>query len=334
MSLMTRLKDIFGQDAVIADLRGAMSVDRLAHGLVFAGPQGIGKGTTAAALAAFFLCQTPTRDDACGKCESCRAIAANAHPDYHVVTKELARVYDKSGTSKATQVSIQVIRHSVAEPAGRKTVMGKGKVFVIEQAELMTPAAQNALLKTLEEPAGRALIILLTTHAGELLPTIRSRCRIFQFASLPMDLVVNQLKLRGSNPATAAQAAELAEGSLGVALRWIEEGLMDSVSAVAGAVDAAMAGKGSDLAETLRSSAEIYTQKVLDRDEFASKDTTMRVALGLYLGIAARRIRQRLTNPQTTERACAAIDAIAQAEKYLDANVNTGVVIAQLAGAV
>ena len=106
------------------------------------------------------------------------------HPDYHVITKELARLYDKSGTSKATQLSINVIRHDLAEPAGRKTVLGRGKVFVVEQAELITSAAQNALLKTLEEPAGRTLIVLLTTHVNELLPTIRSRCQTIRFAAL------------------------------------------------------------------------------------------------------------------------------------------------------
>lgn len=331
---MIRLKDIFGQEGVIADLRGAMAADRLAHGLIFAGPEGVGKGSTAAALAALFLCESPEAGDACGRCGSCRAMAAGSHPDYHVVTKELARFYDKSGTSKATQLSINVIRHDVAEPAGRKTVLGRGKVFVIEQAELMTPAAQNALLKTLEEPAGKALIILLTTHAGELLATIRSRCRIFQFAPLAAELVAKQLKLHGIDASTAERAAEFADGSLGVALRWIEDGLLDSVAAVAESIDAALAGRASDLAGTLRASADIYTQKVLERDELASKDSTTRAALGVYLGIAARRIRPSLSKPGTSERACAAIDAIAQAEKYLDANVNTNIVIAQLAGEV
>jgi DNA polymerase-3 subunit delta' len=329
---MIRLKDIFGQDAVISDLRGALATDRLAHGLIFSGPAGVGKGSTAAALAAMFLCETPTASDACGRCASCRAMEAGTHPDYHVVTKELARLYDKSGTSKATQLSINVIRHDVAEPAGRKTVLGRGKVFVIEEAELMTAPAQNAILKTLEEPAGRSLIVLLTTHAGELLPTIRSRSRIFRFAPLPTETVVKQLQLRGATADAAARAAEFADGSLGVALRWIQDGLLDSVTTVAESVDAAMAGNGGDLAETLRKSADIYTQKVLDRDELASKDSTTRAALSVYLGIAARRIRDRLSNPKTAERASAAIEAIAQAEKYLDANVNTNVVIAQLAG--
>lgn len=330
---MIRLHDIFGQDAVVANLRGAMAADRLAHGLMFAGPEGIGKATCAAALGAFFLCERPESDDACGKCASCRTIAAGTHPDFHVITKELARLYDRSGTSKATLLPINVIRNALAEPAGRKTVLGRGKVFIVEQAELMTPAAQNALLKTLEEPAGKTLIILLTTHGNELLPTIRSRCQMFRFAALKPELVVGELKRRGIDAATAETAAELADGSLGVALRWIEDDVLNSAAQIVKSVDLALTGRGSDLADLLRKQAEAYAQKVLARDELASKDSVTRNGLGMYLGIAARRIRGRLAEANLSERACSAIDAITRAEKYLDANVNVAIVMEQLSGA-
>ncbi|HEY1922641.1 MAG TPA: hypothetical protein VGG44_07720, partial [Tepidisphaeraceae bacterium] len=99
---MIRLCDIFGQDGAIASLRSAVASDRLPHGLIFAGPEGVGKGTTVAGLAAFFLCEKPGAEDACGKCRSCLAMEGGNHPDYHVITKELARVHDKSGSSKAT----------------------------------------------------------------------------------------------------------------------------------------------------------------------------------------------------------------------------------------
>jgi DNA polymerase-3 subunit delta' len=261
-------------------------------------------------------------------------MTAGVHPDYHVITKELARMYDKSGTSKATQLPINVIRHELAEPAGRKTVLGRGKVFIVEQAELMTAAAQNALLKTLEEPAGRTLIVLLATHPGELLPTIRSRCQTVRFAPLGRELVVKDLRRRGVDAATAATAAELADGSLGVALRWIEDGMLASAAAVAESVDSALAGKASDLADLLRSSADAYAQKVLERDELASKDSATRTGLSVYLGIASKRIRRRLADADMADRACVAIDAIARAEKYLDANVNVAIVLEQLAIAV
>jgi DNA polymerase-3 subunit delta' len=207
-------------------------------------------------------------------------------------------------------------------------------VFVVEQAELMTAAAQNALLKTLEEPAGRTLIVLLTTHASELLPTVRSRCQTIGFAPLERELVVKELRCRGVDAATAATAAELADGSLGVALRWIEDGMLTPAAAVAESVDSVLAGRASDLANLLRASADAYAQKVLERDELASKDSATRTGLGVYLGIASKRIRRRLGDADVADRACAAIDAIARAEKYLDANVNLAVVLEQLAIAV
>lgn len=332
---MIRLKDIFGQDAAIESLRAAYSADRLPHGLIFAGPEGVGKATTAAALAALFLCEHPAAEDACGKCRSCQAVAAGTHPDYHVITKELARLHDKSGSSKATQLSINVIRHDLAVPAGRKTVLGRGKVFIVEQAELMTDAAQNALLKTLEEPAGRCLIVLLTTHGNELLPTVRSRCQTVRFAALPTELVSKQLQRRGIDPATAAAAADFSDGSLGVAIRWIEDDILGCASAVADTMDAILEGKtGANLADLFRKSADAYAEKVLARDELASKDSAVRGGLGMYLSIAARRIRQRLRpapDADFMDHACDAVDAISRAQRYLSANVNLPLVLEQLA---
>jgi len=328
---MIRFQDIFGQESAIESLRVAHQSDRLPHGLIFAGPEGVGKATTAAALGALFLCEKPGDGDACSRCPSCRAIEAGVHPDFHVVTKELARLYDKSGTSKATQLSISVIRREVEDRASLKTAMGRGKVFVIEQAELMTAAAQNGLLKTLEEPAGRSLIVLLTTHAGDLLPTVRSRCQTIRFASLPTQLVIKELESRKIDRATAASAADFADGSLGVALRWIEDGVLASAGAVSASVDAILAGKdSSELAGLLRKGADAFAEKALERDELASKDSAVRAGLATYLGIAARRIRVRMRQQSDLNRACDAIEAISRAEKYLDANVNIPLVLEQL----
>src|SRR5208283_1386466 len=133
-------------------------------------------------------------DSPCGKCASCRAFSSGMHPDYHIITKELIRYHDKTGKSKGIDLSINVIRPEVVDKAALKAAMGRGKVFIVEQAELMSAAAQNALLKTLEEPAGRSLIVLLTAHGNELLPTIRSRCQTFRFAALKPELVAGELK--------------------------------------------------------------------------------------------------------------------------------------------
>ncbi|MGA2584329.1 MAG: DNA polymerase III subunit delta' [Tepidisphaeraceae bacterium] len=331
---MKRLRDILGQESAVDSLRRAMATDRLGHGLIFTGPSGVGKATTAAALSAWFLCEKPGESDSCGKCESCRAVAALAHPDYHIITKELARVHDKSGTSKATALAINVVRYELAAKAAQKSVLGRGKVFIVEEAHLMTPAAQNALLKTLEEPAGRTLIILLTDHLDDLLPTVRSRCQLVRFGRLENAIVQKELLARGIEKEIAAAATELADGSLGLALRWIEDELLKSVQAVAEEVDAVMAGRSAfDLIEVVKKSAEAQVERLLKRDELTSKDAAMRSSLGDYLSIAAQRLRHRLTeteDPEALEQNCRAIDALAQAEKYLAANVNVSLVLEQL----
>ena len=330
------LSDILGQDGAIKWLADAYQADRLPHAAIFAGPVGVGKATAARALAALFLCQQPTGLVPCGKCESCRAFAAGSHPDYHVITKELIRYHDRTGKSKGIDLSIHVLRPELIEPAGRKPSLGRGKVFLVEQAEVMNPQAQNALLKTLEEPAGRTLIVLLTDQPGALLPTIRSRCQTIRFSPLDAQTVQKELQRRGIEKAQAHDAAQLSRGSLGTALKWIEDGVIAPARELTRQVDAAMAGQPpQDLPAWLKTAADAYAQKQLDRDELASKDQATREGLTLYLMIVGEHFRARLAaqhaDPSELNRACAAIDAIVRAESYLDANVNTSVVLQQLA---
>lgn len=333
--MTTRFSDIFGQDTAIDMLTRAYLADRLPHGLIFAGPTGVGKGTTAKALATLFLCEKPKKDQPCGKCDSCRVMESGNHPDYHVIYKELIRVHDKTGKSKGIELSINVLRPELIEPAGRKASMNVGKVFVIEQAELMNPQAQNGILKTLEEPAGRTLIILLTDSPGWLLPTIRSRCQLLRFAPLDRATVTQQLAARKIDPATAKDAAALADGSLGVALKWIEDGVIGPARELASLIDSILAGKDGamDLPAGFKKAAEEYAEKQMERDELSSKDQATREGYAVYLKIAADRCRAKLTTASVDEadRLCSAIESIVRAEGYLDGNVNTTLVFQQLA---
>jgi DNA polymerase III subunit delta' len=331
---MIRFDDIFGQTSAIDQLRAACMADRLPHGLIFSGPVGVGKATTAAALGALFLCEKPKSDQPCGVCESCRVFEAGNHPDYHIITKELIRYHDKTGKSKGIDLSINVIRPEVVAKAAMKPAMGRGKVFVIEQAELMNPPAQNSLLKTLEEPQGRALLILLTDQPGLMLPTIRSRCQMIRFASLDPQLVLRELKKRKIAADVANDAVKFAGGSLGVALRWIEDQVIDPARQLVAQLDGIFSGKpAGDLADWFKSAADNYAEKQLERDELGSKDQATREGLTLYLRLAADHIRARLvteSDPDELERICAAIDSIARAEEYLDANVNIPLIFQQL----
>jgi len=328
--------DIFGQPYAIDVLRRAYLADRLPHGLIFAGPVGVGKATTARALAGLFLCEHPQGDKPDGTCESCRVFAAGNHPDYHLIYRQLIRLEKKD--VKARDLVVDVIRDYLVSPAGRKAVMGRGKVFVIEEAELMNAQAQNSLLKTLEEPAGRSLIVLLTDQPGALLPTIRSRCQAVRFGSLGNDLVTAELQKRGIEPALAARAADLADGSLGTAMKWIEDEVIGPAGELAEQFDALFAGQAPEnLPAWFKRSAEAYAEKQMKRDELGSKDQATREGLNLYLKLASEHVRKRMSRAAASgatpelDRACAIIDALAQAEKYLDANVNIPLVFQELA---
>ena len=332
---MLKLSDIFGQDDAIAWLRRAVEADRLPHGLIFAGPTGVGKATTARALGAAFLCEQPKGADACGTCESCRVLEADNHPDFHTIVKEHIRYHDKGGKSKGITLSINVVRPELIEPASRKSVMGRGKVFVIEQADLMNDDAQNAMLKTLEEPAGRTLIVLLTDQPDALLSTVRSRCQFVQFAPLDEAVVRRELEKRKIDKKTAADAAALSGGSLGLALRWIEDGVVDAARELTVQIDDLLHGNPPDnLPQWLDAAAKAYAEKQLERDELSSKDQATREGLTLYLHIAATRFRKRLAETSDSDdldRACTAIDAVVRAEEYLNANVNVALTLQQLA---
>jgi DNA polymerase III delta' subunit len=331
---MTQLNDIFGQDPAIEWVGRAYEADRLPHGLIFAGPVGVGKATTAAALARLWLCEYPKQLHSCGTCPSCVAFDAGAHGDYHVITKELIRFHDATGKSKGIELSIQVVRPELIEPASRKPVQGRGKFFVVEQADLMTAAAQNALLKTLEEPAGRTVIVLITDQPGVLLPTIRSRCQIVKFAPLPGKIVERELRKRGIDAESAESAVRWADGSLGIALRWLKDDVIGPAGELAGQMDGILAGKmPEDWPGWFRRSAEAYAEKQLERDPLGSKDQATREGLSTYLRLAGEQVRHRLAehDGNAADAYCATIESLADAERYLDANVSIPLVFQNLA---
>ncbi|WMC12218.1 DNA polymerase III subunit delta' [Oceanimonas pelagia] len=136
---------------------------RLGHALLIKGMAGLGKGELAAELATALLCQH-TSNAPCGMCHACELNAAGSHSDLHVVGRE------------GRSIGIDAIRE-LGRIMSESARLGHGKVAIIERAELMTEAAANALLKTLEEPAGQATLILVSSRAERLLPTLISRCQ-------------------------------------------------------------------------------------------------------------------------------------------------------------
>jgi len=204
---LTTFAAIRGHERACAFLRAAVANQRLAHALLFAGPDGIGKRAVAGALAAWLEC-TAGGDDACGTCASCRQAAAGSHPDLQIIA--VAAGKKEIGVDRVRELK----RFTQLQPLG-----GTMKIGIVDDAHMLTVAAQNALLKTLEEPPPRSLLILVANNPDALLPTVRSRCQRVQFAPLPTAVVVELLTTQhGVDAATARDLAALAEGSPGRAL--------------------------------------------------------------------------------------------------------------------
>lgn len=334
---MKNFADILGQKHAIDRLRAAYRAGKLPHAMIFAGAVGVGKATTARALAALWLCEKPASDSPCGTCASCRGMEAESHPDYHFIEKELLRTLEGKKESIARDISIDLIRAKLNDKASRKSVLGRGKVFVLAEAELMSTSAQNSMLKTLEEPAGRTLIILLSDAAESLLPTIRSRCQVVAFSLLPEKLVAAELVKARFNPDSAARAARLAGGSIGLAKRWLDDGILDRASEMLALMDGPSGATiAAELPHWLRKSAEEYAAKRIERDPKSSRDQAMRDGASLYLRIAAEHFRRKLsslTDAAAVEKATSRIEALVQSERYLDANVTTSLVYQQVAAA-
>ncbi|BDV42569.1 DNA polymerase III subunit delta' [Geotalea uraniireducens] len=189
---------ILGQQVPIDVLRRALRSGKTAHAYLFEGVEGCGKKSTALAFIEALFCGT---DDGCGSCPSCRKMGNRQHPDLHLVEPDGAFI------------KIDQIRELQRE-MNLRPVEAPVKACIIDDADRLNPAAANALLKTLEEPPGNALMILLTTNPARVLPTVRSRCQLLRFAPLPAPLIEEQLRAEGVEPDAARLAASLAGGSL------------------------------------------------------------------------------------------------------------------------
>ncbi len=215
---------IEGHERPITILKRALANNTLAHAYLFSGEAGIGKKMTAFALAAAVNCMNSGPEGGCSACPSCRRVAALTHPDVHVVMPEredvrLLSTWTSKEVAKASdEIKIDQIRQA-QDRISLKPFEGRKNILIVDGAETLNAAAQNAFLKTLEEPPGDALIILVTSTSQSLLPTIRSRCQEIRFQPLPRRTLAQALvKKRGLPEGDAWFLAALAQGSMGRAL--------------------------------------------------------------------------------------------------------------------
>ncbi|BDG08039.1 DNA polymerase III subunit delta' [Anaeromyxobacter paludicola] len=259
--------EIIGQDRAVGSLRAALARGALHHAYLFGGPAGVGKGAAARLLAQAANCEGPAAAgaDACGACGPCTRIARGLHPDVLFLAEEremakAGRWEPKGGRTPSKEIVVDQIRELVDRRLGMKRFEGRRRFVVVDPADAMNVQAQNALLKTLEEPPDDTTLVLVSSSPDGLLATIKSRCLRVPFAPLPDELVSARLLAEGWEPAAARVAAALAGGSLGRALGLDAEALEERRQAVeeAASLDpadagawlgyAARAGKDRDLA--------------------------------------------------------------------------------------
>ena len=215
---MAGFRDIVGQEQIKEHFRQAIAKKQVSHAYVIEGELGSGKKSLAAAFAKALQCENGGKE-ACGACQSCMQADSSNHPDIITVTH-----------SKPNVLGVDEIREQLVVDVAIKPYSSRYKIYIIPDAELMTPQAQNAMLKTIEEPPEYAVIILLTTNVGRFLPTIMSRCVKLSTKPVESSRVCQYIEQNYDvYDKSCSFATEFAFGNIGKAIRCVQS---DSFSEV------------------------------------------------------------------------------------------------------
>ncbi|MDI9402246.1 MAG: hypothetical protein QM516_00100 [Limnohabitans sp.] len=338
---------LFGQEEPCAQLAHAMRSGHMHHAWILSGPQGVGKCTAALECARLLL--DPEASDAqialfkaSRETRVAELIDVGAHPDLHVIAKERAEESSirELRDRKQTNIPLDLLRElmlggtvgdgrSFESPVWKGAYLGHGKVFIIDEAELLDLYGQNALLKTLEEPPPGTYIFLVTTQEERLLPTIRSRCQRVQFRALARDAMTAWFDRFAVAAEARAWLGAFSEGSPGTAqlahqhaLRaWSDELLPRFAGIESGRFDATLADRLGELVSE-------FAEGVVKKNPKASKESANRLGTRCVNLTLASRLRVQLTESaarndvQGVSNAAMRVELIAQLEREVRSNVN------------
>ena len=326
-------RQIVGHRRLVALLTRAIARQTLPPALLLAGPAGVGKRLTALAVAETLNCLqvTKTADleaEACGECTACKRIARGVHPD--VMTLEPG----DTGSIKIEQV------REVIDRAAYRPFEGRRRVVIVDEADALVDAAQNALLKTLEEPPSASSFILVSSLPDSLLPTVRSRCPRLRFAPLSAaDVATALMRDHALGETEARAAAAEADGSVGRALAALSVDLAEARGAAQRVLE--QTARASDPARRLDAAKELAAKKGTsagERDQLAGSLRALASLLRDIGILAARADRTTLANADLeadltrlsaafdSERAARAFTSVDRALASLERNASPKIV--------
>ena len=354
------MPQILGQPRALEILSNALRSARFPHAWIFSGPRGVGKFTTALQVARVLL-DAQASPDLDGQVQNPKSkiqnlIDSNTHPDLHIIRKELALYSDNAQLRERKLMNIpldllceRMLGGKTGDdrtheaPAYRTPTLGHGKVFIIDEAELLDANAQNSMLKTLEEPPPQTYFFLITSQPDRLLPTIRSRCQQVRFTRLDAQSMREWFKrdaAQDAEPGTrnselVSWIEHFADGSPGAAQLALEYGFFQWRQTLKPMLAELERGQfPAAMGETLAALIEEFALAWVKSHKNASKDAANKDGAKHMFSLLATHLRSKLNDAiqrgAEASQPMAMIDMLREAERQLESNVNLKLLLENL----